>query len=67
MADEGRQLRARRRPTDKIIDFTSELVAEIRRMIGVVGFWDNATKQDELRKTIKRKSRSRASSSTTTT
>ena len=40
---------------DKLIDFTSVLVAEIRRIISVVGFWDNATKQDELRKTIKRR------------
>ena len=40
---------------DQLIDFTSELVAEIRRVIRVVGFWDNATKQDELRKTIKRR------------
>ena len=29
-------------------------MAQIRRIISVVGFWDNATKQDELRKTIKR-------------
>ena len=39
---------------DKLIGFTRELVAQIRRIISVVGFWDNATKQDELRKTIKR-------------
>ena len=39
--------------TDRLITRTSELVAEIRRMIGVVGFWDNATKQDDLRKSIK--------------
>ena len=38
---------------DRLIKRTSELVAEIRRMIGVVGFWDNATKQDDLRKSIK--------------
>ena len=38
---------------DQLIEFTSVLVAEIRRIIRVVGFWDNATKQDELRKTIK--------------
>ena len=30
---------------DQLIDFTSELVAQIRRTISVVGFWDNATKQ----------------------
>ena len=40
---------------EKLIDFTGVLVAEIRRIISVVGFWDNATKQDELRKTIKRR------------
>ena len=39
---------------DRLIKRTSELVAEIRSMIGVVGFWDNATKQDDLRKSIKR-------------
>ena len=39
---------------DRLIERTSELVAEIRSMIGVVGFWDNATKQDDLRKSIKR-------------
>ena len=39
--------------TDRLINRTSELVAEIRRMIGVVDFWDNATKQDDLRKSIK--------------
>ena len=38
----------------KLIDFTRELVAQIRRIISIVGFWDNATRQDELRKTIKR-------------
>ena len=38
---------------DRLINRTSQLVAEIRRMIGVVGFWDNATKQDDLRKSIK--------------
>ena len=38
---------------DRLINRTSKLVAEIRRMIGVVGFWDNATKQDDLRKSIK--------------
>ena len=38
---------------DRLIKHTSELVAEIHRMIRVVGFWDNATKQDDLRKSIK--------------
>ena len=36
-----------------LIDLTSDLVAKIRRIIGVVGFWDNPTKQDDLRKTVK--------------
>ena len=40
---------------DQLIEFTGVLVAQIRRIISVVGFWDNATKQDELRKTIKRR------------
>ena len=39
---------------DRLISLTTQLVANIRRIIGAVGFWDNATKQDELRKTIKR-------------
>ena len=38
----------------RLIDLTRHLVARIRRIIGVVGFWDNAHKQDELRKAIKR-------------
>ena len=40
--------------TERLVELTVELVAQIRRIIGVVGFWDNATKQDELRKAIKR-------------
>ena len=40
--------------SERLIDLTKRLVAEVRRIIGVVGFWDNATKQDELRKAIKR-------------
>lgn len=40
--------------TDRLIGLTSSLVAEIRQMISVVSFWDNPTKQDVLRKTIKR-------------
>ncbi len=40
--------------TERLIQLTVELVARIGRIIGVVGFWDNATKQDELRKAIKR-------------
>ena len=39
--------------SERLVALTSDLVAEIRRLIGVVGFWDNATKQDELRKAIK--------------
>ena len=38
----------------RLILLTTRLVTNIRRIIGAVGFWDNATKQDELRKTIKR-------------
>ena len=37
----------------RLIDLTQQLVAQIRRIIGVVGFWDNAIKQDGLRKAIK--------------
>ncbi len=40
--------------TERLIALTRGLVTEIRRIIGAVGFWDNATKQDELRKAIKR-------------
>ena len=40
--------------TERLIKLTVELVTKIRQIIGVVGFWDNATKQDELRKAIKR-------------
>ena len=40
--------------TDRLIGLTSSLVADIRQMISVISFWDNATKQDDLRKTIKR-------------
>ena len=40
--------------TERLIALTRLLVTEIRRIIGAVGFWDNATKQDELRKAIKR-------------
>jgi type I restriction enzyme R subunit len=39
--------------TDELISLTSDLVTKIRRIIGAVGFWDNPTKQDDLRKTIK--------------
>jgi len=40
--------------SERLIALTASLVAEIRRIIGTVGFWDNATKQDDLRKVIKR-------------
>ena len=39
--------------TDELIDLTRSLVAEIRQIIRTVGFWDNATRQDELRKSVK--------------
>ena len=39
---------------EHVVALTRDLVAEIRRIIGVVGFWDNPTKQDDLRKAIKR-------------
>ncbi len=38
----------------RLILLTHRLVTKIRRIIGVVGFWDNANKQDELRKAVKR-------------
>ena len=38
---------------DRLIELTRGLVGEIRRIIGVVGFWDNPNKQDDLRKAIK--------------
>ena len=39
--------------SERLIALTRRLVTKIRRIIGAVGFWDNATKQDELRKAIK--------------
>ena len=39
---------------DQLLALTRGLVADVRRIIGTVGFWDNPTKQDELRKNIKR-------------
>ena len=39
--------------SDRLIALTTQLVANVRRIISAVGFWDNAIKQDELRKTIK--------------
>ena len=38
----------------KLIDATRVLVADIRARIAIVGFWGNATKQDELRRAVKR-------------
>lgn len=38
---------------EQLITLTESLVVEIRGIISTVGFWDNATKQDELRKAIK--------------
>ena len=40
--------------SSRLVDLTRHLVGRIRQIIGVVGFWDNANKQDELRKAIKR-------------
>ena len=40
--------------SERLILLTRRLVTKIRWIIGAVGFWDNATKQDELRKAIKR-------------
>ena len=39
---------------ERLTALTRLLVAEVRRQIAVVGFWENTTKQDELRKSIKR-------------
>ena len=39
---------------DRLILLTGEMVAQIRKITGVIGFWDNATKQDDLRKAVKR-------------
>lgn len=39
---------------DGLTTLTRLVVADVRRQIAVVGFWENTTKQDELRKNIKR-------------
>ena len=39
---------------EQLIGLTGQLVADVRRIIATVGFWDNATKQDDLRKAVKR-------------
>ena len=38
---------------EALVELTRELVDRVRGIIGVVGFWDNATRQDDLRKSIK--------------
>ena len=35
---------------EQVVALTRDLVSEIRRIIGVVGFWDNPTRQDDLRR-----------------
>lgn len=40
---------------DGLNTLTRLLAADVRRQIAVVGFWENSTKQDELRKAVKRK------------
>lgn len=39
---------------DALTDLTRSLVVDVRGQIAVVGFWENSTKQDELRKAVKR-------------
>ena len=39
---------------DLLIELTHNLVTDVTKTIGTVRFWDNPTKQDELRKSIKR-------------
>lgn len=39
---------------ERLVTLTGSLVGDIRRQIAVVGFWENSTKQDELRKSVKR-------------
>ena len=43
---------------ERLIATTRNLVADIRTQIAVVGFWHNATKQDALRRSVKRRTRS---------
>ena len=38
---------------EALVELTRGLVGRVRGIIGVVGFWDNATRQDDLRKSIK--------------
>jgi type I restriction enzyme R subunit len=39
---------------DALTTLTRSLVTEFRAQIAIVGFWENSTKQDELRKAVKR-------------
>lgn len=39
---------------DALTALTRSLVTDVRGQIAVVGFWENSTKQDELRKAVKR-------------
>lgn len=39
---------------DALTALTRSLVTDVRSQIAVVGFWENSTKQDELRKAVKR-------------
>ncbi len=38
---------------NRLITLTRDLVADVSKSIHTVGFWDNPTKQDELRKFVK--------------
>lgn len=40
---------------ERLIALTRLLVGHLRQQVSVVGFWENPTKQDELRKSIKRR------------
>ncbi|MAT05934.1 MAG: restriction endonuclease subunit R [Acidimicrobiaceae bacterium] len=40
---------------DALTELTRSLVIDVRGQIAVVGFWENSTKQDELRKAVKRR------------
>jgi type I restriction enzyme R subunit len=39
---------------DALTALTRSLVADVRSQMAVVGFWENSTKQDEMRKAVKR-------------
>jgi hypothetical protein len=36
-----------------LVELTRALVGSIRSQLAIVGFWENATKQDEMRKSVK--------------